>query len=492
MSERYQVLLLALGLYLVACLWLGYVSWRRTRTRRGFFMANRNLGPFAVTMGLFASNFSGFAFVGGPGLVYATGAGSLWMLLCASFSVCLVFFLLAKRLRLLGEARDALSVPGVLAARFSSEGTRGLAAVAVLLGTVGYLGVQIRAMATLVQQLLVGSGAWSDAPLTACVGLSLGVVVLYGAFGGVLASVATDVLQGVVMITASVLVFFAATRVFEGGLPQAFAVVNGDDPSALSPFGTHGALVALSWYLLFALGAAGQPHYVSKLMMLRRPRDARYVLPLMLVAMTLASLLWFSVGFVMRAAVLDGRVAPLERPDLAAGTFLELFLHPAVAGIVSAGVLAAIMSSADSFLNVGAAALVDDLPRAFGLTPSSRLWPARVATLGLAAGAALVAWAWTDLIALLGALGWGILAAALTPLLALGLNWKRPSAPAANASLIVGLILAVLPGVLGWSLPGGVSWSVVALIAALGTFLLVGRLAPPARLDDDVEAVMDL
>ena len=52
-----------------------------------------------------------------------------------------------------------------------------------------------------------------------------------------------------------------------------------DDPEAITPWGTLGMMGSLSWFVVFVLGAAGQPHVITKLMMNKRVEDARHMLP---------------------------------------------------------------------------------------------------------------------------------------------------------------------------------------------------------------------
>ena len=78
------------------------------------------------------------------------------------------------------------------------------------------------------------------------------------------------------------------------------------------------------------------------------------------------------------------------------------------------------MSTADSFLNIGAAAVVHDIPRALrGKSLKNELYWARVATVAIAVVATVFALFSGDLVALLGAFGWGTFAAALVPTVAI-------------------------------------------------------------------------
>ena len=99
----------------------------------------------------------------------------------------------------------------------------------------------------------------------------------------------------------------------------------------------------------------------------------------------------------------------LSAPDEAASQFLQHYAHPVLSGIVFAGLFAAIMSTADGFLNIGAAAVVHDIPTAIrGRSLKHELFWARIGTITIAIIAAMIAlYSGESLVALLGAFGWG-------------------------------------------------------------------------------------
>ena len=198
--------------------------------------------------------------------------------------------------------------------------------------------------------------------LVTCVTISSAVLIFYCVTGGIIASVYTDVVQGAIMIVAGALILVAATNVFDGGIQEATSIILKDDPESVMPYGAAGMMASLGWFFVFGLGLAGQPHIITKMMMNKSIRDNRSMLPLSLFGYAMAALLWVSIGIVMRAAVLDGRVEPLALPDDAASVFLSMFTNPILAGIVFAGLFAAIMSTSDAFLNIGTAAIIHDIP----------------------------------------------------------------------------------------------------------------------------------
>ena len=290
----------------------------------------------------------------------------------------------------------------------------------------GYLGSQIKAMATVLQEL-VAENSGLPISLELCVAASCAVLVFYCVTGGIIASVYTDLFQGIIMVIAAVLVFFTAARAVEGGFTEMSQTIMRDDPEAIGPWGTLGMMGCLSWYFLFAMGGSGQPHIITKVMMNRRVRDARHILPVSLGGYCMSALLWISIGLVMRTLVLQGKHPELATADAAAPQFLQTFAHPILAGVVFAGLFAAIMSTADGFLNVGTAAIVHDIPQAVrGKSLRRELLWARIATVAMAVAASLFAlYSPFDLVAILGKYGWGIFASAIVPVVTIGFNWRR-------------------------------------------------------------------
>ena len=248
-----------------------------------------------------------------------------------------------------------------------------------------------------------------------------------------------------------------------------------------------------------------RPHMLHKFFMLDDPRKLKWM-PLMVGAtQTLCVLIWLGIGLAVPSLVAGGRLAPLADPDEASPQFLLNFVPEILAGLVFAGILAAIMSTADSFVNIGSAALIRDLPKAFGRRVSDELFWGRVTVVGIAVSAAVFAYLYGDLIALLGTFAFGTFGAALGPALAVGLNWRRVTAAAATASIATGmgvnLVLEFLAkqtffeGLPRPPFQSGVLPTAVSLAASFTVLFAVtwmtGRKRPP-EIDEDVELVMDL
>ncbi len=221
------------------------------------------------------------------------------------------------------------------------------------------------------------------------------------------------------------------------------------------------------------------------------------MLPISVLGYGVSALLWIGIGLAMRALVLQGVHGELTNADDAASEFLNHYAHPLLSGIVFAALMAAIMSTADSFLNIGAAAVVHDIPRALrGRSLKNELFWARVITVVITVVAASVALYSGDLVALLGAFGWSTFAAAIVPTVAIGFNWKRATAMACNvaiaSSLLMNFGLKLLDDLYDIQLPHGFHSGAFSLLVSLTLFFMISSLSPRPSIDADIERVMDL
>ncbi|HHN74882.1 MAG TPA: hypothetical protein ENK10_06590 [Acidobacteria bacterium] len=490
MTEGWQLGVTALGaagVYLLLMLGIGLWSWRRTRTPGDFFLAGQRPGLLAISLATMASAFSGFVFIGGPGLTLRMGTTSLMILAPLGFTAAALCWTCGGRLRAMAEGGEVLSLPEVIERRFASRAAGAWAAAAVLLGSVAYLAAQVLALG------VVAESVWAFdehfGPWARPAALALGVVVVgfYAAAGGMRAAVTTDVIQGLLMLLTAAGVTFFALRA-TGGVGPALAAIEDSarfGPEFLDPLGGGRAGAAFGLFFLFGVGTLGQPHLLHKFFMLRRAGTLRWMPLTVGLSQSLCVVVWIAVGLGVAALVAAGAMAMPAEPDAAAPAFLALFTPPWMAGLALAGVLAAVMSSADSLVNLGTAVLVWDLPRLAGRRPRPRqvlAW-GRMVTVLLMLAAGVLAATVGDLVALVGTFAFGVFAASLAPVMALGLGWRRVDARAACLSMATGLLLALglesaarlggSAGLASWGLPTGTVPGALALAASL-VVLLVG------------------
>ncbi|HEX6042521.1 sodium:solute symporter family transporter [Longimicrobium sp.] len=470
---------------------IGAWATRRTKTASDFFVAGEGIGLLALTLAAMSATLSGFAFIGGPALVYTVGLSAMFIMLPASITGTMTAWALAKRMRLLGEVRGLITVPDAIGARYRSPAAQGLSAVAILVAVIGYMATNILALG-LVIDAIFGSG------LAAGVWIGMAIVLAYSVAGGILAGVYTDMFQGSLMALASVLVFFATLKT-GGGMGEMSRTILAADPAYLGPFGKLGAVAALSLFFVFGVGSLGQPHVVHKFYMLRDPRKLKWFPMLSTIALLLSTLLYFGVGVVVKALVAGGELQPLARADDVTPLFLLRYTPVFLSAIVFSGVAAAIMSTVNSFMSIGAAAITHDLPVALGRRVENELRWGRISTVVISVAAALLALLPGALVAFLGIFGWGLFASTLVPALAIGLNWEGATREGAIASISTGLVITLTFETLAfykvYSFPAGVTVSGLSLVLSILVFFGVSwmtRARAAGQLDGDVKLVMSV
>jgi sodium/proline symporter len=436
--------MLTMALYMAACLVLGGIAWRRTRSLDDFILGGRSLGSWVTALSAQATDMSGWLLMGLPGLAYASGFDSIWLLLGLLAGTWLNWRFVAAALRDATERfGNALTLPDYLEYRFSdrSHGLRALSAIVILLFFVFYTSSGFVAAGRLFEALF--GIAYFEAMLW-----GTAAMLAYTFLGGFLAVSWSDVLQGTLMFFTLILVAILGVAM-AGGVEATFARLDALDAQLLDPFiadgGTELGWIGIVSLLAWGLGYFGQPHILARFM---AARSTEHITVARRVAMV-----W--VISVLVAAVVVGLTARLVLPSALSGpdtekVFIEMstaFLPPVFAGICLAGVMAAIMSTASAQLLVASSALANDLYRSLWRRDASRvelLWIGRLAVLMIALLAmwlarnpentvlSLVAWAWA---------GFG---AAFGPVVILSLYWKSMTRSGAFAGIIVGGLTVVV------------------------------------------------
>ncbi len=458
--------------YLLVVLILAYFAWKRTADLADFILGGRSLNSFVTALAAQASDMSGWLLMGLPGLAYAAGFESLWLVAGLLAGTWLNWKWVAEKLRTATEQLgDALTLPDYFERRFADNSRllRLLSGVFILVFFTLYTSSGFVAAGKLFESLF---GMPYHLALLAG-GLS---VVAYTFIGGFLAVSWADVLQGSLMFLALVVVAALGWHLAGGaaGIETSLAAMNAE---LLDPFtdrsGQALGFIGIASLLGWGLGYAGQPHILARFMAIR---DAAGI-----AAARRTAMVWVSV--VLVAAVLAGLtgIITLDRPLAGADAekvFIDMavdFLPPILAGVALSGILAAVMSTASAQLLVSSSAFAEDFYRGLWRRGASRrelLWTARGAVLAVALVALylardpaskvldLVAWAWA---------GFG---ATFAPVIVLALYWPRMNRAGAFAGIVTGGVTALVWNRLsgGWfelyEIIPGFLLSLLAIVAA--------------------------
>jgi sodium/proline symporter len=450
-----------LALLLVAAAAAAWWGARRIRDSSDYFVAGRRAGAWLVGVAGTAAAVSGFTFIGGPGLFAVAGVGSLWILLSAPVTGALQCWAVGEPVVELAERHGVLTIPELLAARFGGRGIRAVTALVVVAGCVAMLAVQARAAAVLGEDFLEIPGA------TVAIVVMLATTA-YTALGGMRAGLLADAVQGAVMAVLAVVLAGAAISA-AGGPFAAVQALERARPELLGSFGAIAPGRAWAWYLLFCLGTCAQPHYIQKFFFLRSRSQLR-LLPAVLTGALAATLaVWIGVGLGGSALVARGALTVARPDDLTPYTMT--LLGPWAVLLAGVAVLAAMMSTAASFLNMAAAAVTRDLREAAG-RPAMGLPAARLATVLFAVAGTAIGAGSERAVVLLGLIGWGFFTAALLPVMTVGLAWPGATARGAAAAIAGGGIADLALESVRAHLSAGIEPGLAG--AALGVLLLVG------------------
>jgi len=429
--------------YLIMMLGIGYVAYLRTSSSSDYFLGGRSLGPWPAALSAGASDMSGWLLLGLPGYAYAAGIEAFWLaggLLVGTWANWLIS---AKRLRTYSIATDALTIPEFLARRFNdnSKMIQTISAFFILLFFLFYTSSGLVAGGKLFETVF-----GLDYSIAVVVGAVC--VVSYTLFGGFLAVSWTDLVQGLLMAAALMIVPVAAMN---GGFGQLEADLVAINPELMTFWedskGEPLSAIAIISLVAWGLGYFGQPHILARFKASRTNKDldtARRIAVIWSALSMVGAMLVGLVGLVYVTNAQGGQLADGEKIFM---VLVNAMFHPVIAGILLAAILAAIMSTADSQLLVSSSALAEDFYKQVFRPDASSEEVVKVGRVGvvLISIFALVLATNPDSSVLgLVSYAWAGFGAAFGPAIVLSLYWSRMNRNGALAGIIVGGVTIVI------------------------------------------------
>jgi len=429
--------------YLGIMLALGYIAYKRTTNLSDYILGGRSLGPGTAALSAGASDMSGWLLLGLPGYAMVAGYEASWIAIGLLVGTWLNWLIVARRLRVYSHAvNDSLTLPAYFEFRFEDKSRllRVISAIFILLFFLFYTSSGLVAAGKLFESTFGMS-------YTLAVVIGTLTIVSYTFFGGFLAVSWTDVIQGLLMAAALVLIPVMALNGM-GGWDEARAAMEAKNPNLLTFFtdveGKALGAVAILSLLGWGLGYFGQPHILARFKAVQNDAalpTARRIAVLWSAVCLFAALMigWIGIGFFGEAGLGDAETVFLA--------LVQALMHPLVAGILLAAVLAAIMSTADSQLLVSSSALAEDFYKALfrrDATQVELVWVGRFAVVGIAILALLFALNPESTVLGLVAYAWAGFGAAFGPAVILSLFWRRMNRNGALAGILVGGLTVVI------------------------------------------------
>jgi SSS family solute:Na+ symporter len=470
------VILVYLGLVLT----VGLVSHRLFRgTGEDFFLATRSIGPFLLLMSLFGTHMTAFSLLGASGEGYRTGIGVFGLMASASALVApVVFYFVGTRLWRLGKRHRFLTQVQFFRERWDSDAVGLLLFVVLVSLLVPYLLIGVMGGGLALAQVTQGQvPAWAGS-LAVCV-----VVMAYVTYGGLRGTVWANTFQTLVFMVLGAVTYVWIVREV-GGLQVALDRVADQSPELLVR-GDKIKPLKLLTYMFIPLSVGMFPHIFMHWLTARSASSFRLPLvgyPLCLIIVWVPSVLLGVIG--------TTEIPGLQGPE--ANYILVQMIRehapPLLAGLLGAGVFAAIMSSLDSQVLSLGTLFTQDVVRHHGLgesmTEERQILMGRVFVAGILTVTFLLSLVAPPSLFKLGI--WSFTGfASLFPIVLAALFWRGSTRHGVIASVVTTAALWAFFFARGWSVPGytvggtGIMPVAVILAASAAALVLVSLVTRP-------------
>ena len=474
-------ILIAMVLYMAMVIWIGVIYSKKTKTSEDYFLGGRGLGPWVTAMSAEASDMSSWLLMGLPGLAYATGFSQAgWTAIGLILGTYLNWKIVAKRLRHYTEVADnAITVPDFFSNRFKDDKkilssisavmilifftvytASGFAACGKLFNSlfgVDYLTAMIISAIVIVAYCTLFNSVFGLNYQKSMIVCAI-VIVLYTSMGGFLAASTTDLIQGLLMSFAIVIVLIVGV-VNAGGVANVIAhgqamegffdVMKYHDPATGGAV-SQGVIPILSG-LAWGLGYFGMPHILVRFMAIRDPQEVKKSRNIAMIWVLISLSVAVCIGFT--GAALYPNVAELagngnQRIFIYMTTHLFKGLIPLfMAGVILSGILAATMSTSDSQLLIASSCVSKNLFQGLfkkEMSEEKVLLVSRITTIVIALIGVFIAMDENSSVFGLVENAWAGFGGAFGPLTLFALFWKRTNLKGAIAGMLSGGIIALV------------------------------------------------
>ena len=468
MQEGSLQILIAMVCYMAVVIGIGiYFAKRSNQSSEDYFLGGRSLGPWVTAMSAEASDMSGWLLMGLPGVAYWCGlSDAAWTSIGLALGTYINWLLVAKRLRRYSAvAGDAITLPDFFSNRFHEKKKviMTLSALFILIFFTVYASSCFVTCGKLFSTLF---GASYQSMMIA----GALFVVIYTFLGGFLAESASDFMQAVVMIFALTVILITGTLAAGGlqavvdnakSIPGFFTFFGIASPSVdasgiqqvangapvFGAAGSYGFLTIIST-LSWGLGYFGMPQVLLRFMAIRKTDE--------LVRARRIATVWVVIS--LAAAVLIGLMGramfpvheTLNTASGAENVFIVLSRHllpPLLAGLVMAGILAATISSSDSYLLIAASAVSLNIFKGILKKDASDkqvMTMSRVILLLIAVVGVVIAMDENSVIFTIVSFAWAGFGAVFGPIMLFSLFWKRTTQAGAVAGMVTGGVMVFL------------------------------------------------
>ncbi|MCK4491243.1 MAG: sodium:solute symporter family protein, partial [Candidatus Altiarchaeales archaeon] len=328
--------------YFIILIGIGWIASRKTEKKpEDYFLANRTFGSLTLFFTLAATNFSAFTFLGFAGAAYRYGFGQYGIMAVGTALMPIMFYIMGRKIWLLGKEHGYITPPELIGARLNSRGLRLLVLLVMVSFTIPYLAIQAVGAGILLS-ISLGIGMKMGASITMI------VIALYVILGGMRGSGWTDVVQGVIMVTAMLLaVIFVSNSL--GGFEDAGLLSFNNKPELFERPGGGNYFTPQIWFsfmLLWIFVDPMFPQLFSRFYTAGSQKSLRHSMILYPLLISFLFLIPVLIGVWAHGADIDlgGNI------DMVLPLMVKNYAPPWVFTVVIVGAIAALMSTADSQL----------------------------------------------------------------------------------------------------------------------------------------------
>lgn len=453
-------ILVAMVIYMSAVILIGVIYAKRAnKNSEEYFLGGRSLGPWITAMSAEASDMSGWLLMGLPGVAYWCGlSDAFWTAVGLAVGTYLNWLIVSKRLRRYSaKAGNAITIPEFFSNRFreKKKTIMLLSAAFILIFFTVYAASCFVTCGKLFSTLF-------GLPYVPMMLVGAAFVLIYTALGGFLAESVSDFMQSIVMIVAlSVIVIIGTVQaggigtVLENaqqipgfleffGMASPTLDANGQQivEAGKPVFGAgadYGFLTVCSM-LAWGLGYFGMPQVLLRFMAIREEKDLTRSRRIATVWVLISLSVAVFIGLVGRQLYPAAHLTKSASENIFI-TLATNSLPPILAGFTMAGILAATISSSDSYLLIAASAFSKNIFQGIckkEATDRQVMTVSRITLLLLALIGVVIAIDENSVIFQIVSFAWAGFGATFGPLMLFSLFWKRVNKPGAIAGMLSG------------------------------------------------------
>lgn len=366
---NYDLLIIA---FILISLLVGLVAGKNVKNLEDYAISRNSFSSFAIIATIVASFVGGGVIIGTAEKAFKDGIVYGVVLLGFPLQFFLTSIFIAPRIQKYGSI---ISVGDIFRSTYGKN-AQILVGLLWISFCIGFIVVQLMALSNILKSFL-------NMPEIFNLLLGTGSVIIYCYFGGIKAVVKTDEIQFIVLFFALIIAFFFGLK-FVGGFESLAQKL---PPHYLSLTGNLSYAEIITLFLSFLLGDALIPPVIQRILMTNNSKIARKT-------MFISAIIIVPFCFI---GAFYGLFAYSQNPTLPSNQtviyFFDTMLSPLVRAIAISGIIAVIMSSADSYLNSASVVLANDIikPIAKIIDNKKLLKFARISTLFIGIFAAFIA-----------------------------------------------------------------------------------------------------